>query len=343
MKRLLNTGSLFLVILSTSALLLMVSCSKKTEDVPAAKLTVTTFATGFISPNGIATDEAGNVWMADQGTGKNDGRIWVIKPNGEKFEAIINMESVLVGTDLDAPSHLLFADGLLYILGAKGKMYKADVSSFLPGNTPMNASSLGVEDIGAFVLAYPFVKNTHMTHPYGITKAPDGSFYITDAAANAVLRRSRTGVYSVVAEVPAIANPTPVGPPYMEGVPTGVIVDSGRLLVTTLLGFPFPQGKAIIYQITFAGQVSIYQQGFTTLVDIVQGNKNGHLVAEHGNFGFSPPGFTKNNGRLVWANGQTATALVAAINLPVGIAQANDHTWYVSSLGDKSVLKVTFE
>jgi hypothetical protein len=135
-----------------------------------------------------------------------------------------------VGADFDAPSHLLFADGLLYILGAKGKMYKADVSSFAPGNPPMTASSLGVEDIGTVVLSYPFVKNTHQTHPYGITKAPDGSFYITDAAANAVLRRSRTGIYSVVAEVPGVPNPTPVGPPMVESVPTGVIVDHGKLL-----------------------------------------------------------------------------------------------------------------
>jgi hypothetical protein len=206
----------------------------------------------------------------------------------------------------------------------------------------MVASSLGVEDIGAFVLSYPFVKNTHMTHPYGITKAPDGSFYITDAAANAVLHRSRTGIYSVVAEVPGIANPTPVGPPFIESVPTGVIVQDGKLLVSTLLGFPFPSGKAIIYQITTSGQISIFQQGFTTLVDIVPGTDKGRLVTEHGSF--SPAtGFAKNTGRLVWANGQTATPFVENLNLPVGIVQANDHTWYVTSLGDKSVLKVAYE
>ena len=331
----------FAGILSASAILLGPGCSKKSDDAAPPKLTVTTLATGFISPNGIATDSVGNIWVSDQGTGANDGKIWVIKPSGEKFPAIINFESIIVGADFDAPTHLLFADGLLYILGAKGKMYKADVSSFVPGNPPMTASSLGVEDIGTMVLSHPFVKNTHQTHPYGITKAPDGSFYITDAAANAVLRRSRTGIYSVVAEVPGVPNPTPVGPPMVESVPTGVIVDHGKLLVSTLLGFPFPPGKAVIYQITTSGEVSVYQQGFTTLVDIVQGNNNGHLVAEHGTFGSM--GFTKNTGRLVWANGQAATPLVSDLNLPVGIVQSNDHTWYVTSLGDKSVLKVSFE
>jgi hypothetical protein len=44
--------------------------------------------------------------------------------------------------------------------------------------------------------------------------------------------------------------------------------------------------------------------------------------------------------------GQTVkqqTPLVSDLNLPVGIVQSNDHTWYVTSLGDKSVLKVSFE
>jgi hypothetical protein len=341
MKLFLNARIFFAGISTVSAILLTPGCSKQSDDIAPPKLIVTTLASGFTSPNGIATDSAGNIWVSDQGTGANDGKIWVIKPGGEKFPAITNFESVIVGADFDAPSHLLFADGLLYILGAKGKMYKADVSSFTPGNSPMTASSLGVEDIGTFVLSYPFVKNTHQTHPYGITKAPDGSFYITDAAANAVLRRSRTGIYSVVAEVPGVPNPTPVGPPMVESVPTGVIVANGKTLVSTLLGFPFPPGKAVIYQITNSGEVSIFQQGFTTLVDIVQGNDKGHLVAEHGTFGAM--GFTKNTGRLVWANGQTATPFVSDLNLPVGIVQSNDHTWYVTSLGDKSVLKVSFE
>lgn len=341
MKHLFNTKILFAHILFMAVMLFAASCSKRIEEVHPPKLTVTTLASGFTSPNGITTDASGNVWLSDQGTGVNDGKVWVIRPNGEKFEAIINLESIRVGTDLDGPAHLLLTDGRLYILGARAKMYKADVSHFTPGNPPLSASTLAVEDIGSFVLSYPFESNTHMTHPYGINKAPDGSFYITDAAANAVLRRSPAGVYSVVAEVPGVVNPTPVGPPIVESVPTGVIVEGGKLLVSTLLGFPFPAGKALVYKISFTGEVSIYQQGFTTLVDIVHGNVNGYLVAEHGSFG--PMGFIKNTGRLVWANGQTAVPLVTELNLPVGIAQANEHTWYVSSLGDKSVLKVTFE
>jgi hypothetical protein len=319
-------------------LLLAAGCTKP-EDPPV--LRISTLASGFAAPIGLETDKHGRVWVAETGTGKGDGKVSVITHNGQKYDAIVNFESVIIAPgETEGPSHLLFHDGLLYILGAKGKMYKANVSAFRPGNTPINATTLSVEDIGAFVLAYPFVNNTHETHPYGITSGPDGAIYITDAAANAVLRRARSGTLSVIAEVPGIANPLPFGPPMVQSVPTGIIYDKGNLLVSTLLGFPFPPEKAIVYKISTSGSVSVFQQGFTSLVDIAKGGYNGHLVVEHGVFGAM--GFTPNTGRLVWANGTTVTELATGLNLPAGITQANSHTWYVTSIGDGSVLKVTY-
>jgi hypothetical protein len=335
MKHLLKTSTR---IFYGCSLLFFVACSKSDPNPP--QLNVSTLATGFTSPNGIAMSDNGHIWLADQGTGKNDGKIWLIKPNGEKFEAIVHLESVLTGAELDGPSHMLFSDGLLYILGAKGKMYKARPADFKPGGPSIEASTLGVEDISAFVLNYPFQMNTHMCHPYGITKGPDGSFYITDAAANALLHRTKDGVYSVVAEIPGVANPLPVGPPVTESVPTGVIIRDGNLLVTTLLGFPFPPGKAVIYQVTPKGGISIYQSGFTSLVDIIDGNLKGQLVVEHGKFNM---GFTPNTGKILWADGKEVSTFADSLNLPAAIVQASRNTWYVSSLGDKSVIKMTYK
>jgi hypothetical protein len=319
-------------------LLFFVACSKSDPHPPQLKVSI--LATGFTSPNGIAISSDGNIWLSDQGTGENDGKIWLIKPNGQKYEAIVHLESVLTGNELDGPSHMLLSDGLLYILGAKGKMYKARPSDFKPGGSPIEASTLAVEDISAFVRNYPFQNNTHMCHPYGITKAPDGSFYITDAAANALLHRTKGGVYSVVAEIPGIANPLPVGPPVTESVPTGVIIRDGNLLVTTLLGFPFPPGKAVIYHVTPKGAISVYQSGFTSLVDIIDANPKGQLVLEHGKFNM---GFTQKTGKLLWVDGKDANIFADSLNLPAGVVQANRNTWYVSSLGDKSVIKVTYK
>lgn len=197
-----------------------------------------------------------------------------------------------------------------------------------------------MEDIGAFVLAYNFPNETNDSHPYNLTVGPNGDIYIADAGANAIIRRSKTGVLSVLTEVPGIANPTPVGRRVIESVPTGIIYDGEHFLVTTLLGFPFPAGQAVVYKITPTGTVTVYQKGFTSLTDIAKGGSLGRLVVEHGTFG--PMGFAPKTGRLVWANGTTPAVLADGLNLPVGLKQANAHTWYVTSLGDGSVLKVTY-
>lgn len=320
---------------------LMQGCKKKNDALPP-KLTVTTLAAGFESPLGLEVDKMGRVWVTETGTGHGDGSVSVINPNGQKYKAIINLKSIITPDgETEGPSHLLFADGLLYITGAKGLLYKANVTSFVPGSAPIVASTLAVEDVGAFVLAYPFKNNTHETHPYGLTQAPDGDIYITDAAANAIIRRSKSGVLSIVAEVPGIPNPTPVGPPFIQSVPTGVIFNDGKLLVSTLMGFPFPPGKSIIYQIKTNGETSVYQEGFTSTVDIIKGGAKGKMVVQFGVFGAT--GFAPNSGKVIWANGTTAIDFVTGLNQPDAIVQANETTWYVTSLGNSSVLKITFE
>lgn len=324
------------------SMLVFTSCQKEKEATPALKemLSVNTLVDGLHSPMGLETDAEGRIWVAEGGTGKCDGKVSVICTDGKIYPVITDFESNIIDNgETDGPTHLLFADGYLYILGAKGKLYKAHVSNFKPGDASVKASTLAVENIGAFVLAYNFVNNAHDSHPYNLTVGPDGAIYITDAGANAILRRASNGTLSVLAEVPGVNNPLPIGPPVVQSVPTGIIWDGNNFLVTTLLGFPFPQGKALIYKISPAGTVSIYQDGFTTLVDIAKGNTNGHLVLEHGIFGAT--GFIPNTGRLVWANGLTATELKGGLNTPVGLKQADEHTWYVTSLGDGSVLKVT--
>ena len=88
-----------------------------------------------------------------------------------------------------------------------------------------------------------------------------------------------------------------------------------------------------------SGAVSVYQQGFNSLVDITAGAAPGHLVLEHGTFGTT--GFTPNTGRLVWANGTTITELKSGLNMPAGLKQIDVHTWYATSL-DGSILKITY-
>jgi hypothetical protein len=110
--------------------------------------------------------------------------------------------------------------------------------------------------------------------------------------------------------------------------------------VTTLTGFPFPAGKAVVYKVSPSGNVSVYQQGFTTLVDIVEGNMNGHFLLQYGTFGQT--GFVPKSGALILANGSSSQVLISSLNMPVGLKQANNYTWYITSMGDGTVLKASY-
>jgi len=322
--------------------MLFAHCKKNDVAKPTLAPVVTTVATGLTGPLGMELCDKGYIWVTQSGTGHNDGKVVVITPDGKVHTAIDCLTSFITDiNEVEGPAHLLFADGFLYILGAKGMFLKANVSNYKPTDAPLNGHNLPAENIGAFVLGYNFVNNAHDTHIYGLTIGSDGAIYIADAAANAIIRRSKTGVLSVLAEIPGIPNPTPVGPPFIQSVPTSIIATSQGFLVTAFLGFPFPEGKSIVYKVSQSGIVSIYQQGFTSLIDIIPGGSYGYLALQHAVFGAM--GFAPNTGKLLWLNGTATGDVVGGLNLPTSIKKVDDHTYYVTTLGDGgTVKKITF-
>lgn len=340
-------GMDFLKLSAILMLLIFAGCKKGNEN-PTAK--VTTIATGLMAPMGLETDRMGNIWVAETGTANNDGKVVVIDPNGGRngksngsyYDAVINLSSIknaLSGED-EGPAHLLLDNGMLYVL-AGDYLYKIDVSSFKPGDKPIDASKLPFEDIGSYVRSLSIV-TPNDSHPYNLIKGPDGYIYIVDAGANAIIRRRSAGDYSVLAKFPNFDNPTSVGPAQVQRVPTGIIFDGHNFLVTTLTGFPFLAGQSVIYRVSLSGNVSVYQSGFTTLVEIADGSfQYGHVVLHHANFGAT--GFEPNTGSLILVNGSMSTVIKDGLNMPAGLKQINNHSWYVSSLGDGTVLKISYD
>lgn len=320
------------------AFLFLASCHKGNDN-PTAK--VTTIATGLVLPMGLETDNAGNIWVAETGTAHNDGKIVIVKPNGTKYDAIVNLSSTIneVSGEMGGPSNLILDKNYLYILATEF-LYKVNVAGFKPGDPAIDASKLTREDVGTYVKGLNIVMPND-SHTYNLIKGPDGDIYIADAGANAIIHRHSAGNYSLLAKFPTYANPTPVGPPQVQAVPTGIIFDGHDFLVSTLTGFPFIEGKANIYRVTLSGNVSVYQAGFTTLTNICDGNIYGHGILHHANFGQT--GFAPNTGSFMLANGSTSKVLVDNLNMPVGIKQINFHSWYISSMGDGTILRVDYE
>ena len=148
-----------------------------------------------------------------------------------------------------------------------------------------------------------------------------------------------------MATFPDFINPNPAGPPpgppTIQAVPTSIWWDGHDFLVTTLTGFPFLKGLAVIYKVSLSGNVSIYQKGFTELVDLAPGQQGHHIAVQHATFGAM--GFEPNTGVLYWVDGSSSVQLVGGLDMPVGIKQTNNQTWFVTCLGDGSVKKVTYQ
>ena len=329
-----------------AALLFLTSCQDhRIPTPPDPTFTAAPLTTGLIAPISVETDASGRVFVAEQGTGNNDGSVSEITQDGKKHPIVTGIYSQTNNTgDLDAVDHLLVANRMLYFLSPKG-LYTFDLTSYKTDVTPpIPASSLVPEDIRKFIIAYNFTNDTGESHIYNLTLGPDGAIYIADAAANAIIRRSKSGELSVVTEVPGIASPNPAGPPpgppFIQSVPTGITYDGRQFLISTLLGFPFPAGKAIVYQMDLTGKLSVYQQAFNSLVDVENDSNGKPLVLEFAVFGAM--GFAPNTGRLLRANGTTSTVLLDKLNLPTDLKISDAHTAYITSLGDGALLKVTF-
>lgn len=320
---------------------LMTGCQDHSSTVLNPTPTVTTLASGLAAPISVETDGKGRVFVAQQGTGQNDGQVSEVTSDGKVYPVVTGIYSQTNSAgELDAIDHLLYADGMLYFLNPKG-LYKVNISANKTGDASISASSLTPENIRPFVLSYPFKVKTGESHLYNMALGPDGAIYITDAGANAIIRRSKTGELSIVAEVPGTQNSTGVGPPFVESVPTGIMYDGRQFLISTLLGFPFPAGKAILYQMNpTSGALSVYQQTFNPLTDVENDGNGKPLVLEFAVF--SPTGFTPKTGRLLRANGTDSTVLIDKLNLPTDLKISDSHTAYITSLGDRSLLKVTF-
>jgi hypothetical protein len=118
-------------------------------------------------------------------------------------------------------------------------------------------------------------------NPYGLLAEP-GSWVVADAGANALLRVAANGTISTLAAFAARPNPTPIGPPFVDSVPTAVAVGpDGAYYVSELTGVPFATGFANIYRVV-PGQVpTVAWSAFTTVIDIAFGPDGSLYVLEH--------------------------------------------------------------
>ena len=108
-------------------------------------------------------------------------------------------------------------------------------------------------------------------NPFGVV-AFGSLLYVIDAALNRIQRvEPVTGAVTTLTTFSQITNPlAPVGPPFIDAVPTSIRVSAGQFLVSMLTGFPFPPGSAFVSRVDPAtGSPTTLLSGRTSATDVL--------------------------------------------------------------------------
>jgi sugar lactone lactonase YvrE len=262
-----------------------------------------------------------------------------IAPDGSQTVAA-TLPSVVTGMDTIGGARLALLNGDLY---ATSGQLMGDPSSVPTANT---AAVVKIEDGQVSEIANTWDLESSQnpdgfiydSHPYGLAAGPDGYLWVTDAAANDLLKIDpASGEIEVVTVFEGITSPLPNpnrgDAMETDPVPTGITFDQeGTIYVSFLAGFPFVPGSAKVVQVSPDGQVSDYATGLTMLTDL-RSAPDGNIYAVQ--FGeFTEQGPTPNSGKIIRvAAGDASEDVLTGLSFPTSIDFNSNGDAYVTTNG----------
>lgn len=302
-------------------------------------------------PIGIERDADGNLWIAESGSGQNDGAVSVIWADGTQQRVIEALPSVFDTTTnetlgpgrVQAFNDQYFGVIMLEGLPAVGSsilVYPFD--SIVPGMEP-----LGLEDAINIIHLEERVLQLGFAESNNFSFVHDGKdMYIVDAAANAIMHRDGlTGVIQPFATFPPAANPTPIGGPFIDAVPTRIVHNpEGGFFVSQLTGFPFLDGASKIFSVDTAGQVEVVDSGLTLVTDLASAADGDGLIAlQFASFRLdSTPPFVIGSGQIIQIHEDgSKDTLASGFGPSPGLAVAGTDEFYVTNLFFGTVVKLS--
>jgi hypothetical protein len=162
------------------------------------------------------------------------------------------------------------------------------------------------------------------SNPWGMALTEDGkSLYVNDASNNSLLKiDTANGRWRRFARFPQVANPTPVGPPMIDIVPTSVRLYGDELLVSFLTGFPFVPSNARVLSVNpETGAANPFIFGLTSATDVfwrlLPGGKSEFYVLE---FSANQSASPAPPGRLLRFDTAGMQVVAAPLITPVSLA-----------------------
>jgi hypothetical protein len=185
--------------------------------------------------------------------------------------------------------------------------------------------------------------NVQLSNPYHLLALGE-HLYVTDGGRNLVwdvnlLTRS----FTELVHFPDIPNPTPVGPPFLQAVPTGIVSLRNQLLVTLFRGFPFPPETSTVELVNpQTASDTVFISGLRTAIDVLAVRNRGdidYLVLQHTSGDVLLPPFTGPGLSLRFETPESQPTIIAdCLTRPTSMTfDQRRNTIYVSEFGGRVV------
>jgi glucose/arabinose dehydrogenase len=283
---------------------------------------------GFAAPRAVHLAPDGRLLVTDQGTGNSDGRVVAVDlATGRRRVLLERLPSVRGSgqqhADLAGPSGAaMAADGTVCaVIG--------DATRERAGFSTLRCSDGLVADLEDYAQTAIPDGRERASNPYDVAWDGHQGWYVSDAAANAVLHVDRSGRIRTVA---ALASMAPFGGRPTQGVPTGLTrADDGTLYVTLFGGAPATGGPAVVVALRpdrDGNRPARPRAVARAAAPIgVAPTPQGLVVLDYG----GNPG-DRERGRLLLVAGPSdpGRVLAAGLDRPVGIARLPDGRYLVA-------------
>jgi DNA-binding beta-propeller fold protein YncE len=292
---------------------------------------------GFVAPRTVRLAPDGRLLVTDQGTGNGDGKVVAVDLATRQRTVLL---ADLPSTRGSGQQHADLAGPSGAAMAADGTVCAAigDATRERAGFSTLRCSNGLVADLEAFERAANPDGRELASNPYDVVWDGRDGWYVSDAAANAVLHVDRAGRIRTVAVVASMA---PFGGRPVQGVPTGLArATDGTVYVALFGGAPAQGGAAAVVALRpgldgrrrTAPQLAALAAAPIGVVPTPEGL----AVLDYGG---GPADRGRGRILLVVGPADAGRVLAAGMDRPVGMARLPDGRYVVAET-DRSRLRV---
>jgi sugar lactone lactonase YvrE len=274
------------------------------------------------NPRGITVDSSGGLYVAETGHRQSGGRVLHMSPSGHVDVRAQGLPVLVHGSDEEVgASDVALCTGTTYLVLGEG----ADPRSSALLRVEPDGNTVKVADLLAYEERYNPDGASRESNPFAaVCDSASGDLFVSDSAANDVLRVSSTGTISIA----AVWRDDPV--------PTGLAIASDGSVFVALLGpWPYTSGTGRIDQITANGAIRTAVPGLTMPIGVVFDSQGRLIVTEFASeWNSTAFHFVAGGGRLLRVRSNGSRDMLADhLDFPTSTTMAPDGSFYVTEWG----------